>query len=360
MYIYIFTIVFTCLLCYIAEELDWYKTGNCECLGVVHSPDTRIVYFLVVCILIFVAGLRYKVGDDYMGYYKGYSISTDELLKSIKSLDEPGYDIIAWVITRFIDDPAAVIFTSSLVTISLPLIVTYKYSKGLLLPTFLYITMGCWTGSFNGIRQYLATSILVCGYKSLREKKFLKYCLFVFGAFLFHRSAIVFLFLYFVVNREISIPNIIFLLAAAGLLLFSYDRVFHFANYVMKKNYSLENVYTATSVNRLRILAACVPSVLFLIGYHGEEKKASTTFALNIIILRTALSVLAMNSALLYRITSYLSIFSPMAISELIKGLSKRNKNIITVGLVAMYLIMWWYELSNSSSLKPFQWIWNR
>ena len=220
--------------------------------------------------------------------------------------------------------------------------------------------MGCWSGGFNGIRQYLAAAILFCGYRSLRERRILDYCLIVFVAFLFHRSAIVFLFLYFAVNREINIPNFILLVVVAGALLVSYDRLFAFANYIMDAEYSLDNVYTATSVNRLRILATCVPPAIFLYEYYGEEKNESITFSLNITILRAALSVLAMNSALLYRVNIYMSFFAPLAIKDLLKDLPERNKKIITWGAVAMYLVMWWYEIYISSTLNNYQWIWNR
>ena len=350
----------TCLLCYIAEEMDCPEADKHGGIWIVHSSDACIVYCLVVCLLIIVAGFRYQVGDDYMMYYNGRTLDTHELLESLKSLDEPGYSVLAWGVTRFIDDNAAVIFMASLVTILLPLIVIYRYSDRLLFPVFLYIVMGNWAGSFNGIRQYLAASVLLCGYRSLREKKLIEYCIIVLLAFLFHRSAIVFLFLYFVVNREINIPNILLLVVATGVLLISYNRIFIFANFIMESNYSLESVYTSTSVNRLRVLSACVPSVAFMLAYYGEEKNEQVTFAFNIIIIRSILSVMAMNSALLYRITIYLSLFTPLAITELLKGLSNRNRNTIMGGLVAMHMVMWWYEIYISSSLNNFQWIWER
>ena len=360
MSVYFITLAAVCFLCYYAEGADWPEEDEYDKIRFHHTSDTLFYYFIALCVLVFVAGFRYYIGSDYGAYYNGYVSDINELSNAIKTLKEPGFGFLARLATFFYDDGIAVIFMASLVTIVLSLTVIYRYSDTLLLPIFLYITMGCWSGSFNGVRQYLAASVLVCGYKSLRDKKLIEYCIIVFLAFLFHRSAIVFLFLYYVVNREINIPNIIFLVVVVIALYVSYESVFSFANFIMNDNYTLNDEYTSTIVNRLRILAACVPSIVFLYAYRGIEKNESTTFALNIIILRTALSVLAMNSALLYRITIYMSLFAPLAISELLKGLSEKNRNVITGGLVIMYLVMWLYELHNSSSLTPFQWIWSR
>ena len=239
MNVYYITLILVCMLCYYAEESDWPEVDKFNILRIIHTSDTRILYSLVAAVLIFVAGFRYRVGADYMAYYSGYTGFLNDLLNDIRNIDEPGYGVLVWIATRFYDDGAAGIFIASFVTISLPLYVIYSHSDNLLLPTLLYIIMGCWDGSFNGVRQYLAAAVLFCGYEALKEKNLSKYCIIVLIAFLFHRSAIVFVILYFIVNREINAPNIIFLFVAAGIMLFSYDRAFQLANLVMDQEYSL-------------------------------------------------------------------------------------------------------------------------
>lgn len=360
MTIYYFTLLLVCLLCYIAEELDWPVVSEFNEFRIIHTSDTRLIYILVACVLIFVAGFRYNVGMDYMAYYQGYAGYLKNLTNAIRTLDEPGFGVLAWIATRFYNDGASAIFIASVVTVSLPLLVIYRHSNRLLLPTFLYITMGCWTGSFNGVRQYLAAAVLLCGYEYLKEKNLFKYCVIVFVAFLFHRSAIVFIILYFIVNRDITIPNVIILIAFTGLLLLSYDRVFQFANIVMDKEYSLEIAYTSRAVNRLRVLATFVPVIIFAYEYFDQKRTQSTVFSLNILIFRAALSVFAMNSALLYRINIYSSFFAPLAITQLLEGVSEKNRKIIETLLIVMYFVMWSYELYKSGSMNHFQWIWDR
>ena len=360
MSVYIITLILVCILCYLAEEYDWPEIDNNDRMRVLHTPDAQKFYFMAALVLICVAGFRYRVGMDYMAYYKAYRTDIANLPYSLRTLNEPGFGIIAWIATRFYDDGAAVIFLSSLVTIALPLIINYRYTDQLLFTTFLYVTVGAWGGSFNGVRQYLAAAILFCGYRFLRERNLIGYCIIVFTAFLFHRSAIVFLILYVVAISEASVRNTVFIILVSVLILLSYDRVFQIANFIMDAEYSLQDAYTAASVNRLRILATFIPTVVFIYFYYGKTKGDAENFALNILIIRTASAILAMNSALLYRINIYISLFTPLAITELIKGISKDNKRIVIGLLALLYMIMWWYEIYKSNSMNNFHWIWER
>ncbi len=360
MTVYLITFLISVLFSRMAEDQYEPDSSISEQYVVYVEKNTGIYFFLAGCALVFVSGLRYKVGTDYWTYYNGYNGYINRLFHSIVSLDEPGYGILAWIATRFVNDGAAVIFVSALVTISLPLTVIYKNTKNLSVALALFVLMGFWHGSFNGVRQYLAASVLFCGYNYLKEKQLLKYFLVVCIAFLFHRSAIVMLFLYPVVHRKINQVNI--LLSAAVLAVFSfYSRsMFSVAGWIMEKQYSLNNGYTSHQVNIIRVVAACIPAIIFLVLYWGEELSDSETFYLNLLIVHAAIRLFTMNSALLYRVGIYTTAFAVIAIAELLEGLHDSNRKIVTAGILAMYFGMWWYELAGTSSLNYFQWIWQR
>ena len=67
-----------------------------------------------------------------------------------------------------------------------------------------------------------------------------------------------------------------------------------------------------------------------------------------------------MNSALLYRSGIYTTLFAAMAIINLQDGLTDGNRKIIVNVITALYFCLWWYDLSASSSLNSFHWIWER
>lgn len=360
MTVYLITLLITVLFSRIAERrFDSDEVIN-DKYEEYKGNSTDIYYLISAGALIFVSGFRYRVGTDYWHYYHDYKFYINRLLHSIVTLDEPGFGLLSWIVTRLVNDGAVVIFASALVTIALPMSVFYKHTEKYALTTALFILMGFWHGSFNGVRQYLAAAVLFCGYMSLKEGDFRKYCTIVLAAFLFHRSAIVMLFLFFICHRKITRLRIFLTAAFLGLSSFLSQYSFLAAGWIMDKQYSLSNGYTSHRVNAIRIAAACIPAVIFLVLYWGEELSKTETFYLNILIIHAAIRLFTMNSALLYRISIYTTAFAILAIAGLLDGLTDSNKKVITAGLIAMHLGMWWYELSSTATLNHFQWIWQR
>ena len=129
----------------------------------------------------------------------------------------------------------------------------------------------------------------------------------------------------------------------------------------MDKEYDLARLYTSRSVNRLRVLAAILPACVFYLTYKDKEDITRTeTFYINLSLIHAGISILTMNSALLYRIGIYTTSFQVLAIPELLKGVSDKYRKTITIGFLAMRFVMWFYELSISHRLVPFQFIWSR
>ena len=358
---YFIVILSVCFLCKLAEDADYTGSPKVNEVKVTHTADARYFYIVAASILILVSGLRYKVGTDYWTYYNGYSNYIKGLPEAIRSFQAPGFGVIAWLGTWFYDDGAVVIFLCALITVGLILYVIYQYTDKLLMAVFLYITLGCWHGSFNGVRQYLAVAVLFCGIGALKEEKCVKWLAFVLLAALFHRSVLVMAVLCVLVYRKIDHKNLIIFLTIAFIAIFSYQRLFGVANFIMDKEYDLARLYTSRSVNRLRVIAAILPACVFYLVYKDKEDITRTeTFYMNLSLIHAGTCILTMNSALLYRIGTYTTPFQAIVIPELLKGISDKYRKIITAGILTMRFAMWCYELSINRSLSPFQFIWNR
>lgn len=360
MTVYYITIFFVLLFGALAQNADLIDRKALITENKMHTYEASVFYFIASLILICVAGLRYRVGADFGAYYFRYKEYASGLITALKTIDEPGYPLISWIATIIYDDGATAIFLASLISIGLPLIVIYRNSKDLMMSMSLFVLLGFWTGSFNGVRQYLAASILFCGYGYLKNQNLLGYLIIVFIAFLFHRSAIVFVAFYFVVYQKINVKNTIIIIIVTWVLLKGYDRIFEFANWVMESEYSIENVYTARSVSILRIFVALSPMCLFLFLYRDKTKDTEVTFYLNILIVYGVLRLITMNSALLYRIGIYTSPFQAIAIAELLRRIPEYERQPIKYGMILLYGVYWWYEIYKSSSLNNFHWIWQR
>lgn len=358
MAVYITVILFTSIcsmLIYNAERSEApavdVKTGRVR-----HKKDALIPFLLITVFLICISGLRYYVGTDFGAYYH-YQKYVNTLKDSIFSLNEPGYPLIAYITDIICPDGAVAIFLASLITIGLSLKTIYKYSDTLWFCLLLFLFFGGWDGGFNGVRQYLAASVLFCGYPYLKKGNFWKYLLFVFLAFLCHKSALVMIVPFFLLRRKVNAKNIILLIVITIAATYSYDWVFDVANIVMDKTYTLENEYTAHAVNIIRVIVACAPIALFVPAWLGKTDEEHD-FYLNIIIFAAVLRIITMKSALLYRIGIYTSLFEVMALPKLLSVYNKRDRTIITIAMVVLYGAYWLYEIINGDT--TFRFIWQR
>ena len=272
MKVYFLTVLAVMLFAGLAQSVDRPRlTRNSE-LQVQHSQSAGFFYFLAILVLVLVSGLRYYVGTDYGAYYHGYKVYARSLGQAILTLSEPGYPLISRIAILIHDDGATAIFLAALVTIWPAMKVIYRHTDRLLLASLLFIFLGCWDGSFNGVRQYLAATMLFCGYEALETRNLRKYMFWVFIAFLFHRSAIVMAALFFVVYRKVNTRNLLLIFGGSILVLLLYGQVLTFAGWITESDYSLKEEYTAHAVNTLRVLAACAPAVVFLQLFQFHER----------------------------------------------------------------------------------------
>lgn len=360
MRVYYVTVLLVTLFTWMAQYVDHPRPSGRDGLQVHHSQIAGLLFFLAVFVLVFVSGFRYHVGTDYGVYYSRYMTYAHELWNALRKLDEPGYPLIANLATILYNDGATAIFLASLFTIWPAMKVIYRNTDQLFLAILLYILIGCWHGSFNGVRQYLAATMLFRGYEALEKKKLWKYAVFVFLAFLFHRSAIVMIALYFAVHRKITIKNLIIMILAIIIILSAYDRILFVAGWITDKEYTFNDVYASRVVNILRVLVSCAPAVVFFILFWNTHKDEQTIFYLNLLIIHAALCIATMNSALLYRISIYTTLFQIISIPELLKRIQPSSRRLITLVMIPLYAFFWWYDVYGSISLNHFQWIWHR
>ena len=353
-------LVWLCVLIFsaIAQSSDYAFPDQPLNEKITHTPTTKFWLFLAVSVLIFVAGCRYYIGADYYAYYGWYQSYATTFWERLRSLDEPGIRLIYMLVTKVVDDGAACIFVTDGIMIVLVLRTLYKNTSKVCLATILY-SLICWTATFNGMRQALAVAVIFCGLPYLREKKFVKYLIVCAIAFLCHRSAIVMILPYFVVNRKINAKNI-FLLSILGItVLMSFDRVIEVTGFILDESIKADSTYWANAVNYLRTAANIAPSVFFLYVYRNEEKGEAESFYLNLLLIHAIVAFATSNSACLARMSMYTAPFEVLAVCELSKIFKEKNR-----GIVVLIVILFWifesYEVFISPDLTPFKWIWQR
>lgn len=359
MTVYFFVALFTIVLFGYAEYLDNHEINTVNG-HIYHSKNSKVLFIAGALVLIFVAGLRYYVGTDYSGYYVGYPQYVSTLWKALLHFNEPGTRLLFAICSLFSSDPAVGLFCAAAVTLGISFVTLYKNSTHLFEAGLLFVFMGGWHGCFNGVRQYLAMAFVFFAYPYMRDRKFWKFLLLIFIAFLFHKSAIIMIIPYFFVNWKISYKNEIVLILACVAFFLLYDRVFGLVNFLLDEDIRWDMDYMKNSVNPLRTLVQVVPAVYYLVTYWNADKDMEETAALNLLIVNAVAMILASGSAYLARIGIYTSPFTAIAMPKLNERLTGKNRRFTMAVILILYGIYWWYEISHSGSLNTFRWIWER
>lgn len=357
MTVYYYTIAMVMIFSLLAQAYDFKHETIIGLDRVKHTQITSFFLLLASSTLIFVSGFRYYVGTDYHAYFKNYYYYVNDVHNSVVTLDEPGLKILYWVSSWISESPFIPLFLCALLTIGLSTRTIYRYTDQVFFATMLYVFLGCWHSSFNAIRQCFAGMIVFCGIEYLRDKKFIKYFVCVLVGYLFHKSAIIMLIPYFLVNRKVTVKNLIILTGAVIIVLLSYETLFSITSNILQDDSALETGYALRSVNVLRIVIAAAPAAFFLILFYKREKTVETTFHLNICIIHAAFMIMAANSAYLARVGIYTAPFCAISIPELMKAISSKNRRTVSFFVLILYAVYFFYEIRISSSLNHFQWI---
>lgn len=314
---------------------------------------------LTVLILALVAGLRYRVGTDYMNYAIGYDNILLTWWDSILTFDEPGYKILTVIASCIYDDYVSMFMIMSFFTIGINVKTISKYSDHFLLGIIFYLLIGAWHGTFGAVRQYAAAAVLFWGHRYIYDKKFYKYTLVVFCAMLFHRTALIMLPIYFVVKKEFSVKNILIMVGVAVVMAMS-TGVFFDIMTELKGNDQTLYEYMNTRVNTFRVFFSVLPVLLVFFTSEQFKSDSLNAFYINLLMVNAAFMVATSSSANLARVGIYTDIFSTIAFPKLISGFNYKSRNIIRYVLLLLYFIFFIYEISVRETLYNFMWIFER
>ncbi len=360
MFPYIITIILSAVFADVAQKSRMRELHSYGFLPEKPASATKILIILAMVPMIFTAGLRYKIGTDFNAYYKADQIFTGSFWNGLIHFKEPGINLLVKIITLFTHDGAVFIFVFSILTIFFSIRYITQNTNFYFFAFLLFIFTGTWHGSFNGVRQYLAATVLTFSYKYIMEKKFIKYAITVYIASLFHSSAIVMLVLYFIMRSKVNLLSILLLSIGTFIASKNYDVIFGFIGSMKNQELPVNDAYFSNSVNVFRVLVNCAPAISCIALFWGKPISKKETFLLNGLIINAASMLAASNSAYLSRIGIYTNYFVPIGLAELIKFDNQQIRTLVRAIILILYFIYWYTDVSIAPALNPFQWVWNR
>lgn len=148
-----------------------------------------------------VSALRVNVGTDYKSYvawFKNISVPTYEHTNFL-------FNNLIVIIKIFTKNPQWLfIITSLIILIFVYLSIIREQENEYDMALYLFIALGFYFATMNGIRQWIAIALFMYAYKFVTKKSFWLYALVIVIASLFHISAITLLPFYFIFNFKIN------------------------------------------------------------------------------------------------------------------------------------------------------------
>ncbi len=350
------------------SSLSWthviiFLAGVCFLMWLSQNVKQQKLVAAVTCIgMICVAGLRHGYVDTRL-YRLGF-IGMD--VKSILSLDyildsegkDKGFYILNAIIKLIYDDSQFFLFLLSAVTVGLLFWGIYNNIEDKFLGIFLFVTVGCYLDTMNGVRQYLASAILFFFLPKLIEKRqFFRYLILVLLASTIHGSALLFIPVYFIATKKSWSVYTVFLIGIMGLLFVFFNTGVGNALAELLEDTSYGEDYGQmlldgnTSTNLLRPFIAAVPLALSLYNFQLNKETQGERTARNDINFNMALVsffcwLFSARVLYFYRLAIYFQPYVILLICDEIKAMrSKSEKSYVRYITIILYLIYFLYTL---------------
>ncbi len=329
----------------------------------------RLFYFTICFALCLFAGLRTEYNDTfaYINEFKTTTNNFSSLFSTEFSLVEVYlFKVWKYVIYNFISKDANVyLFICSLLFVCPAIKLIDKYSKNFTLSIVMFVFGGMYLFSLAGLKQTLATGVILIGLPHLFKKQYFKYYIYCILALGFHAYSMFFMIIPILGNQVFNKRTVLFCLAIiiVGVSLSFFSSVISDLIEILGKDVDEETIETG-SVNILRALVYLVPFILTILGRKNlEQTSEPEKWLVKIGILSTAFMVLALfgNPILFGRIPQYFLIGTVITMPLILENVfEEKYKVAVTFVAIVCYVAYGIYGLHIDGAFTKdiFQLIW--
>ena len=362
MYIYFIVLVILCMLILTLSLKKYGKTNE------------NVFLVISFVILSLIAALRhYSVGADTEQFVQAFDyIKNIEISDFSKLRYETGFSLLCWILARLKFSGQSLIIVSSLFINYSVMNFIKKNSKNVYMSTLLYILCTFYFSYMNIMRQAIAIGIILLGFENLKNKKNLRFSLYVIAASFFHFSAL--LCLLFIpmnkmkYNKKIIYSSIVFMIIS---FIFG-NQIFQFlcrfsaklAGYIGGQ-YDVENYFGALIKATIALLSYFFG--IYLIGKPRDNEKLKNDQLLNFSFFALGIScifsILVMKVNIFNRFYPYFYIFLiiwlPNCISTIKNSKSRLMLNLIILLLYGLYCFTVLFFRPEWMGVSNYNFFWN-
>lgn len=279
-----------------------------------------IAFILPLIFFTLMAALRKNVGDTYYYVHSFNLYPGGNNPVTVEMFFTEMFLFFQNLIRNHTDDAQWLVAFSGIVAIPVPIYILYKYCYPFEYSIYLFVAYGYLGGMMNGMRQYMAAAIVLCGTKylfSLKKSDFIKYAIIIMLAWSMHNSALIMIPLYFVVRRKsfqlssylIVIGSVVATLAFETLLP-SFLGAVEDTSYGQYANNGWFTSGEEGGSNFGRVILAAVPIVLAYMNQDRMKRLGHIgDILVNYAFINAAILLIATNNWLFVRLTIYMMIY---------------------------------------------------
>ena len=311
--------------------------------------QSRIISFVCIFVFAIILGIFRNgfLGVDVLNYRSHfYSVRKMNWLDTFSYGDtDIGFYIISKIISLFTSDYDVYKAILYIITTTIVACIILKQSRYPAISFMVYFSLGFMGFNFCILRQALAMSICFWGFRFAKEKKLIKFIFLVFIAALFHSTAIVFIFVYPIINSKISGISMIKKVALM-VLAYIFGRVgLPYLYRFFHTDYSSVAISNQGLTKLLIYIILIVGIRMLLSGSTNDRKKEFETAFVSIY-----MQLIALSFSLFTRITQYFIFYLVLVVPEVYE---KRKNNLIHVGFIIVFTILYFVNL-NGMNIVPY------
>ena len=333
-----------------------------------NKTNTKAYMILCSVALIAIFGLRsrYTGTMDTYAYtlvfegVKNYP-TLGEYLSRMGSFDgfflfsEGGFHVYTWVATQIFPEAQWFLLLTATVIVCCTASFISRNSEDPAISWIVFVCLGSMTFAMNGMRQALAMSICLLSYRYAKEKKFFRFLVVVLIAVLFHKSAIIFLIVYFMRNMRWDAKHVTVLSAIVIAFIAFADRITFLYDSLADKTYSDEEVFE--SGGAVTILIYLLAIILFFIC--SRRKKEPNVFVpLALVVVGVALYLGRFTATQLFeRISYYFSYFLMLVFPGIFYDIEEKYRPLLKIGFCLCAILLFAYRINNGA-FSDFRMFW--
>lgn len=352
-YLFVFLIIFYVFSRTANQQYRVYVAGDYE------GRYKWFTALVIIGVLTYVAATRYERFIDTGAYISGFMNSGSSWKDILNTLEHDGKDkgfgVLVVVLKALLGDHYRIYLGVIAGFCLLCVFSVYrKHSSNLFMSAFLFIASGefvMWT--HNGMRQFIAVSMIFAATDLLLRKKYIPYCLIVLLASTIHGSALIMIPVILVVQGKPWNIKAIAMLLAILAVTSSTDLLNDILIGVMENSqYSndVETLMGTGGVNIFRVLVFAIPPLLALL-FRREITRLDIpliNLAVNMSIVSLGVYIIALYTSGIYiaRIPIYFSLYNYILLPWIIERFfEKQSAKLIHVCVMACYMAYYYYQM---------------